>query len=102
MPNPFSHNYAPNQAVNEYQAHLQAQKAADKAVTAPEGMVATYALTDRLPNWNLLLDIEKPHVYSTRALLEAVAVLESPDILTPSPRVTAQAARFHAVLATRF
>lgn len=52
-------SYLPNQAVTEYQARLAAQQAADKAATqfCPGDMVAMYDLKERVPNYNMLLNI---------------------------------------------
>lgn len=96
--------YSPGQAVNEYQARLQAQKANDIDVgrNTPEGQVATYNLSERVPNWLLLLDIEKPHLYSRAHLATAIEHLNCPDSMqgASAARVLAQKERFEAALAS--
>ena len=105
MPSLSYVNYTPSQAVTEYQQALIAQRHADhKAdMAAPMGTVATYSLSGRLPNWELLLSIEKPHVWSKASLTAAVQVLAQPDLLpgAPAAKVSAQLAAFEAELLTR-
>lgn len=101
--NPFSANYTPNQANAEYQASLKAQQQGDgEAFRSESARFESYDLKARVPDWKRLLDIEKPQAWSTRSLLEAVAVLQNPKLVPTGPRQTEQLASFHAALQTRF
>lgn len=74
-------HYAPNTAINEYQARLAAQALADKLATqhTPGDMVAVYDLKERVPNYNALLNIGAGKggldVYSSKDLQWACEVL---------------------------
>ena len=84
--NQFSANYPPNQAVNEYQASLRAQKANDKRVLAntPEGKVYEYDLKPRSPDWNQLRNLGGGqyglNMYSTGHLEEVLVALHDSDL----------------------
>ena len=86
MPNVFSANYQPNQAVNEYQTQLKAQNAADNAVVQPEGktLQAAYALADLVPDWNQLRNLGGGqyglNMYSTGHLEESLVQLHNSDL----------------------
>lgn len=96
-------NYSPGTANIEYQERLRNQRMADEATAerTPLGCLAAYKLTERTPVWKLLLDVEKPHLYSTKSIIEAIDKLDDPEFVTPCARAAHQRERFVAVLATR-
>ena len=88
--NQFSANYPPGQAVNEYQARLRAQKAADKAVVQPEGnaLQVAYDLADRVPDWNQLRNLGGGqyglNMYGTAHLEVALMHLHDESLFDPT------------------
>lgn len=86
--NPFSANYQPNQAVNEYQTALKAQKTVDAATLDVNGTREDYVLSERVADWNQLRNLGAGNagldVYSTGHLKSALAALSFPDLFAPS------------------
>lgn len=103
-------SYSPNQAVSEYQARLAAQRVADEVSqsAAGPGMMASYVLADRVPDWNHLrhLGTKGLHMYSAGHLKAGLLALADPDLFAVNTTTypftrTQQLERFAAELATR-
>ena len=96
----FDTTYAPGTAVSEYQAD-QKDKSDSAAKKAATPLMATYRLADEPADWNTLLHIEKPHLYSTKGLTLGLEKLRDSDVMVQTAAVTRQAERFAIELNSR-